>query len=81
MPTHLTAPPLPTAGPLPTQHMQGAHYCMQNPNQVPGMAPGLIQEECDIEGVHVKAIADCRAAASVVTQEFDYSVYKTGEAV
>ncbi len=45
------------------------------------MAPGLIQEECDIEDVSIKAIADCRAAASVVTWEFAYSVYKGGEAV
>ncbi len=45
------------------------------------MAPGLIQEQCDIEGVSIKAIADCRAAASVVTREFAYSIYKTGEAV
>ncbi len=63
--------------PQPTQQQQGAHYCLQNPNHVPGMAPGLIQEECEIEGVSNKAIADCRAATSVVTQEFAYSVYKT----
>ncbi len=45
------------------------------------MAPGLIQEQCGIEGVSIKAIADCGAAASVVTWEYAYSVYKTGEAV
>ncbi len=45
------------------------------------MAPGLIQEECEIEDVTIKAIADCGAAASVVTREFTYSVYKTGEEV
>ncbi len=41
----------------------------------------LIHEQCNIEGVNVRAIADCGAAASVVTQEFAYAIYKTGEAV
>ncbi len=63
------------------QQKKGDQLCLQNPNQVLGMAPGLIQEECDIEDVSIKAIADCRAATSVVTREFAYSVYKGGEAV
>ncbi len=45
------------------------------------MAPGLIREQCDVKGVSIRAIADCRAAASVVTQEFANSIYKTGRAV
>ncbi len=45
------------------------------------MAPGLIHEQCNIEGVNIRAFADCRAAASVVTQEFAYAIYKKGEAV
>ncbi len=47
---------------------------LQNLDQVPGMAPGLIQEQCDIEGVNIRAIADCGAAVSVVTREFAYSI-------
>ncbi len=45
------------------------------------MAPGLIHEQCNVEGVNIRAIADCGAAASVVTREFAYAVYKTGEAI
>ncbi|MCP4539893.1 MAG: hypothetical protein GY832_22365, partial [Chloroflexi bacterium] len=59
---------------------QGNLECLQNPGQVPGMAPGLIHEQCNIEGVNVRAIADSGAAASVVTREFAYSVYKQGDA-
>ncbi len=73
---------LPPSAPLLQQgQQQGNLGCLQNPDQVPGMAPGLIHEQCDIEGVNIRAIADCRAAASVVTREFAYAVYKTSEAI
>ncbi|MCP4600888.1 MAG: hypothetical protein GY847_10210, partial [Proteobacteria bacterium] len=55
--------------------------CLQNPDAVPGMAPGLIHEQCNIEQVNVRAIADCGSAASVVTQEFAYAVYQSGDAI
>ncbi len=55
---------------------KGGQYYLQNLSQVPGMVLGLIQEECHIKDVWVESIADCRAAASVVTWEFTYSVYK-----
>ncbi|MCP4547139.1 MAG: retroviral-like aspartic protease, partial [bacterium] len=54
---------------------------MQNPDSVPGMAPGLLHEQCNIEQVNVRAIADCGAAASVVTREFAYHVYQNGDAI
>ncbi len=63
------------------QQQQADIDCLQNPGQVPGMAPSLIHEQCNVEGVNVRAIADCGAAASVVTQEFAYAVYLTGEAI
>ncbi len=73
--------PQPSAPPLQNGQQQGNLGCLQNLDQVLGMAPGLIHEQCNIEGVNIRAIADCRAAASVVTREFAYAVYKTGKAV
>ncbi len=73
--------PHPSAPPLPQGQQHGNLACLQNPGQVLGMAPGLIREQCNIEGVNVRAIADCGAAASVGAREFAYTVYKTGEVV
>ncbi len=82
-PLSVTPPVQATGAPVQTgqQQQRGNLACLQNPGQVPGMALGLIHEQCNIEGVNVRAIADCSAAASVVTREFAYAIYKSGEAV